>query len=83
MQTVPTLAGRGMSTEAPPGPVTDSQLAVLLRQAQWALDEAAVAFGQAITGQRPPPTGQQREALASALETLAATVRASGTGDAP
>ncbi|MGH3905372.1 MAG: hypothetical protein ACRDTE_14460 [Pseudonocardiaceae bacterium] len=51
--------------------VTDSQLAVLLRQTQWALDEAAHDF--------PAGRGsaQRRDELAGTLEALAATVRAS------
>ena len=51
--------------------VTDSQLAVLLRQAQWTLDEAAHHFP---AGRGTP---QRREELAGTLETLAAIVRAS------
>lgn len=51
--------------------VTDSQLAVLLRQTQWALDEAAHDF----------PAGRcdtrRREELAATLEALATIVRAS------
>ncbi|MGH8573394.1 MAG: hypothetical protein ACREX8_12590 [Gammaproteobacteria bacterium] len=51
--------------------VTDSQLAVLLRQTQWALDDAAHDF----------PAGrvsaQRREELAVTLEGLAAIVRVS------
>lgn len=51
--------------------VTDSQLAVLLRQTQWALDEAAHDFP---AGRATP---QRREELAGTLEALAAIVRAS------
>ncbi len=55
------------------GGVTDSQLAVLFRQAQWGLDEAAHDF----------PAGrvsaQRREELAASLEALAVIVRASTT----
>lgn len=51
--------------------VTDSQLAVLLRQAQWALDEAAHDF----------PAGRgtpwRRAELAGTLEALAVVLRAS------
>lgn len=58
-----------MSTGVPVG-ITDSQLAVLLRQAQWALDDAAhdLPVGRA--------TGGQREQLAATLETLALVLRA-------
>lgn len=50
--------------------VSDSDLAVLLRQTQWALDEAAYDFpaGRA--------TAQRRKELAGSLEALAAIVRA-------
>jgi hypothetical protein len=54
----------------PPQGVSDSQLAVLLRQTQWALDDAAYACGA---------TGlihQAREELAGTLEALATIVRA-------
>lgn len=56
--------------------VTDSQLAVLLRQTQWALDEAAHDFpaGRATPG--------RREQLAGTLEALAAIVRASAPDSA-
>ena len=58
--------------ERPAAPaVTDSQLAVLLRQAQWTLDEAAHHFP---AGRGTP---QRREELAGTLEALAAIVRAS------
>lgn len=57
--------------------VTDSQLAVLLRQTQWALDEAAHDFP---AGRGTP---QQREELAATLEGLAAIVRASAPDGAP
>ncbi|MCA1672594.1 MAG: hypothetical protein LC799_10450 [Actinobacteria bacterium] len=52
--------------------VTDSQLAVLLRQTQWALDDAAYhcAGGAGLTR-------RQREELAGTLDALAAIVRAS------
>lgn len=53
------------------GWVTDSQLAVLLRQAQWALDEAARDFP---AGRVTP---QRRSELSGTLEALAAIVRAS------
>ncbi|HEX2300866.1 MAG TPA: hypothetical protein VHH34_20555 [Pseudonocardiaceae bacterium] len=53
------------------GRVSDCQLAVLLRQTQWALDEAAHDVG---AGRATP---QEREELAGRLEALAATVRAS------
>ncbi len=51
--------------------VTDSQLAVLLRQTQWALDEAAHDFPAGRV------TAQRREELAATLDALAAIVRAS------
>ncbi|MGH3908865.1 MAG: hypothetical protein ACRDTE_32485 [Pseudonocardiaceae bacterium] len=54
-----------------PTSVTDSQLAVLLRQTQWTLDEAAHDFP---AGRGTP---QRRDELAGTLETLAAIVRAS------
>jgi hypothetical protein len=59
--------------------VNDSQLAVLLRQTQWTLDDAAHDIG---AGRATP---QGRAELAASLETLAAIVRASapdphGTG---
>ncbi|MGH3539784.1 MAG: hypothetical protein ACRDQV_18220 [Pseudonocardiaceae bacterium] len=54
-----------------PGGVSDSQLAVLFRQAQWALDDAAHDFPAGKVDAR------QREALAGGLEALAAMVRAS------
>ncbi|MGH4014628.1 MAG: hypothetical protein ACRDSL_12030 [Pseudonocardiaceae bacterium] len=63
----------GSWSPAAPGQlgVTGSQLAVLLRQAQWALDDAAHDF----------PAGrvsaQRREELAVTLEGLAVVVRAS------
>lgn len=64
-----------MSTEALVG-VTDSQLAVLLRQAQWALDDAAHEFpaGRATAGRRVE--------LAGRLEALAVVLRASVPGGA-
>ncbi|MGH3905155.1 MAG: hypothetical protein ACRDTE_13350 [Pseudonocardiaceae bacterium] len=79
--TIETPAGRRSSSAAPLAPpggqpepitgVTDSQLAVLLRQTQWALDEAAHDFPAG----RVTPT--RREELAVTLESLAAIVRAS------
>ncbi|MGH3907695.1 MAG: hypothetical protein ACRDTE_26470 [Pseudonocardiaceae bacterium] len=57
--------------------VTDSQLAVLLRQTQWALDEAAHDFP---AGRGTP---QRREELAAILEGLAVIVRASAPDGAP
>ncbi|MGH4025486.1 MAG: hypothetical protein ACRDRV_13005 [Pseudonocardiaceae bacterium] len=57
------------------GRVSDSQLAVLLRQTQWALDEAAHDVG---AGRATP---QGREDLADSLEALAAMVRASAAQD--
>ena len=59
-----------MSTGVPVG-VTDSQVAVLLRQAQWALDDAAHEFpaGRATVGRRVE--------LAGRLETLALVLRTS------
>lgn len=57
--------------------VTDSQLAVLLRQAQWALDEAAYDFP---AGRGTP---QRRAELAATLEGLAVIVRASAPDGAP
>ncbi len=51
--------------------ITDSQLAVLLRQTQWALDDAAHDFP---AGRGTP---QRRYELAGTLEALAAIVRAS------
>ncbi len=65
------LAPSGGQPPEPTTGVTDSQLAVLLRQTQWALDEAAHDFP---TG-RVTPT--RREELAVTLESLAAIVRAS------
>ncbi|MGH3906968.1 MAG: hypothetical protein ACRDTE_22730 [Pseudonocardiaceae bacterium] len=53
--------------------VTDSQLAVLLRQTQWVLDEAAHDFP---AGRVTP---QRREELAASLAGLAVIVRASTT----
>lgn len=73
-------AGRRSSAAplAPPGDqpdptvgVTDAQIAVLLRQIQWALGDAAYDFP---AGRVTP---QQREELAGTLEGLAAIVRAS------
>lgn len=57
-----------MSTAMPVG-ITDAQLAVLLRQAQWALDDAAhdVPAGRA--------TSRQRAELAGTLEALALLLR--------
>lgn len=57
------------ATAAPAG-VTDSQLAVLLRQTQWALDDAAYDCVGGLTRQR-------REELAGTLEALAVIIRAS------
>ncbi|MGH3908940.1 MAG: hypothetical protein ACRDTE_32870 [Pseudonocardiaceae bacterium] len=56
--------------------MTDFQLAVLLRQTQWALDDAAHDF--------PAGRGsaQRREELAGTLEALAAIVRASAPNGA-
>ncbi|MGH3657521.1 MAG: hypothetical protein ACRDUA_12765, partial [Micromonosporaceae bacterium] len=59
-----------VSTETPVG-VTDSQLAVLLRQAQWALDDAAHDVPAGRT------TPQHRVELAGRLEALAVVLRAS------
>ncbi|MGH3907507.1 MAG: hypothetical protein ACRDTE_25520 [Pseudonocardiaceae bacterium] len=59
-----------MSTGTPVR-VTDSQLAVLLRQAQWALDDAAHDFP---AGRVTP---QRRVELAGRLEALALVLRAS------
>jgi len=79
--TIETPAVRRSSSAAPLAPpggqpepttgVTDPQLAVLLRQAQWALDDAAhdVPAGRV--------TAQRREELAATLEALATIVRAS------
>lgn len=68
-----TLARSGAQPDRPIG-VTDSQLAVLLRQTQWALDDAAHDF----------PAGRvsaaRRAELAGTLEALAAIVRASTPG---
>ncbi len=65
-----TMAGRESTG------VTDFQLAVLLRQTQWALDDAAHDF--------PAGRGsaQRREELAGTLEALAAIVRASAPNGA-
>lgn len=54
--------------------ITDSQLSVLLRQAQWALDDAAhdVPAGRA--------TVTRRIELAGSLEALAVVLRASTPG---
>jgi len=59
------------------GGVTDSQLAVLFRQLQWELDDAAYAF--------PPGriTPRQREELAGTLEALAVIVRVSVPSGSP
>ncbi|WP_017972806.1 hypothetical protein [Actinopolyspora halophila] len=46
-----------------------TQLATLLRRAQWMLDEAAYELG----GKQPPAT--DRHALAEALDELAAALR--------
>ena len=73
-----TLARSGGQPDPPTG-VTDSQLAVLLRQTQWALDDAAHDFP---AGRITP---RRREELAGTLEALAAIVRASAPdgGDVP
>ncbi len=54
--------------------VTDSQLAVLFRQTQWLLDDAAHDFPAGRVGAR------HREELAGTLESLAVIVRASVSG---
>ncbi|MGH3908529.1 MAG: hypothetical protein ACRDTE_30735 [Pseudonocardiaceae bacterium] len=59
-----------MNTDPPVG-ITDSQLAVLLRQAQWALDDAAHDLPAGRT------TPQHRVELAGRLEALALVLRAS------
>ncbi len=53
----------------PTNGVTDTQLAVLFRQTQWALDDAAYEFP---AGQVTP---RRREELAGILESLATIVR--------
>lgn len=76
---LPTLVGCAVTLTHPGGwpdrctGVTDSQLAILLRQTQWALDDAAHDFpaGRA--------SAQRREELAESLEALAALVRASAS----
>lgn len=60
-----------MSGVSPVGGVSDAQLAVLLRQTQWALDEAAYDFP---AGRVRP---QRRAELAGSLEALAEVIRAS------
>lgn len=61
-----------MTAPAPcPVTVTDSQLAVLLRQAQWALDDAAHELPAGRT------TPGRRAGLAETLEALAVVLRAS------
>ncbi|MGH3905875.1 MAG: hypothetical protein ACRDTE_17100 [Pseudonocardiaceae bacterium] len=55
----------------PTNGVTDSQLAVLFRQAQWVLDDAAHDFPAGRV------TARRREELAGSLEALGAIVRAS------
>lgn len=62
-----------MSTGSPAG-VTDLQLAVLLRQAQWALDDAAheLPAGRATVGRRVE--------LAGTLEALALVLRTPSVG---
>lgn len=60
---------RGSTTQTTA--VSDSDLAVLLRQTQWTLDEAAYDFP---AGRCTP---QRREELAGSLEALARIVRAS------
>ncbi|MCA1702154.1 MAG: hypothetical protein LC808_02335 [Actinobacteria bacterium] len=57
--------------DSPGTGVSYSQLAVLLRQTQWALDDAAHDFPAGRC------TSQRREELAATLEALAAIVRAS------
>lgn len=74
---LPTLEGWAVTLACPGSQparstgVTDSQLAVLLRETQWALDEAAhdIPAGRACA--------QRRDELAGTLEVLAAIVRAS------
>lgn len=66
-----TLACSGGQPDPSSTGVTDSQLAVLLRQTQWTLDEAAHDFP---AGRCTP---QRRKELAGTLEALAAIVRAS------
>lgn len=75
MQARPVSLGpdRGVTRTAPaprPLTVTDAQLAVLLRQAQWALDDAAHDFpaGRVTPGRRAE--------LAGTLEALAVVLRA-------
>lgn len=60
-----------------PATVTDTQLALLLRHAQWALDDAAhdVPAGRA--------TSQRRAELAGSLEALAVVLRASCSAGEP
>lgn len=70
MPPLPDMAGREVSAGVPVG-VTDAQVAVLLRQAQWALDEAAHEFPAG----RATPGG--RAELAATLEMLALVLRAS------
>lgn len=65
-----------MKIEAPVVRVTDSQLTVLLRQAQWALDDAA----HDLPAGRVP--SQRRVELAGTLDALAVVLRASVAGDA-
>lgn len=75
-----TPAGRRSSAAslAPPGDrpgpdrqITDSQLAILLRQVQWTLGDAAFDWP------RGRVSAQQREELAGTLESLASIVRVS------
>ena len=60
----------------PPAGVTDCQLAVLLRQTQWSLDDAAYHCSGAGLSRR------RRDELAGTLEALAAIVRASAPDSA-
>lgn len=74
--------GRRSSEPAPEAPgghpvptrISDPELALLLRQTQWALDEAAYACGGGLSRQR-------RRELAATLEELAVIVRASVVPD--
>jgi hypothetical protein len=55
-----------------PRPVSDTQLAILCRQVQWELDDAA---HDSPAGRL---TAQRREQLAALLESLAIAIRDSG-----
>lgn len=74
---------RGATTTSPaiPVTVTDSQLAVLLRQTQWALDDAAhdLPAGRATPGRRAELAGTL-EALALVLRTPAPDRAGPGAG---